>query len=127
MRSHCLKFWLSAAVRWTFLKSPEPWLNVNNILCKNNEILRFLFRSLSDKKLTVYNSSSVRRSVNNSTLLELSVKYFMLHPFDQILWRPRIFVTSSKFLYYFLTILQQVIPALLIDFVLRTTGQPQTM
>lgn len=51
----------------------------------------------------------------------------MLHPFDEILWRPRVLITSSKFIFYILTILQQVLPAIFIDFVMKTTGKPQTM
>ncbi|XP_022171253.1 putative fatty acyl-CoA reductase CG5065 isoform X1 [Myzus persicae] len=81
--------------------------------------------SSSDNPLTVYNCSSVKKSITNSKLMQFAVKYFMLHPFDEILWRPRILITGSKRLFHYLTIIQQVLPAMLIDFVLKTTGQPQ--
>jgi len=86
-----------------------------------------LFSLSTNDKLPVYNSSSVRKSVTNNKLMQLSVKYFMLHPFDEILWRPRILITGSKFIYHAFTVLQQVLPAMFIDFIMKTTGKPQTM
>ncbi|XP_026816393.1 putative fatty acyl-CoA reductase CG5065 [Rhopalosiphum maidis] len=81
--------------------------------------------SSADSPLTVYNSSSVKKSITNNQILQYGVKYLMSHPFDDILWRPRFFITSSKILYKYLTIIQQLLPAILIDFVLRTTGIEQ--
>lgn len=84
---------------------------------------RGIHNSSSDNPLTVYNSSSVKKSITNSELIQIAVKYFMLHPFDEILWRPRIFVTTSKPIFFFLTIIQQVLPALLVDIVQKATGK----
>lgn len=80
-----------------------------------------------EHQIPVYNSSSVKKSVTNNELMQLAVKYFMLHPFDEVQWRPRILITSSKRLFLFLTLLQQVLPAIIIDTVLKATGLPQTM
>jgi hypothetical protein len=76
-----------------------------------------------DSKLSVYNGSSLKKSVSNSMLMEFAVKYFLLYPFDEVLWRPRIRVTNSKFIYTSLTIIQQVLPALLISFVMKVIGK----
>lgn len=81
--------------------------------------------SPSDSPLTVYNSSSVKKSITNHKLTQFAVKYFRLHPFDEILWRPRLYSTSSKRLFKILAIIQQVIPSILIDFLLETTGKQQ--
>ncbi|XP_015373241.1 PREDICTED: putative fatty acyl-CoA reductase CG5065, partial [Diuraphis noxia] len=79
----------------------------------------------SDNPLTVYNCSTVKKSITNNQIMQFAVKYFLLHPFDEILWRPKIFITASKRIFYYLTIIQQVFPAILIDFVLKITGIPQ--
>ncbi|XP_027850381.2 fatty acyl-CoA reductase 1-like isoform X2 [Aphis gossypii] len=86
---------------------------------------RGIHNSPSDKPLTVYNSSSVKKSITNNKLMQFAVKYFRLHPFDEILWKPRLYSTSSKRLFKILVIIQQVLPAILIDFLLEATGKPQ--
>jgi len=54
--------------------------------------------------------------------MQLAVKYFIQHPFDDVFWRPRIYVTGSKFLFITLTIIQQVLPAIFVDSVLKALG-----
>ncbi|XP_029343509.1 fatty acyl-CoA reductase 1 [Acyrthosiphon pisum] len=88
---------------------------------------RGIHNSSSDNPLTVYNSSSVKKSITNGQIMQIAVKYFMLHPFDEILWRPRMLITGSKRLFYYLTIIQQLLPAMLLDFVLKIIRQPQTI
>lgn len=87
-------------------------------------MLVFIFiRLLPDTQIPVYNSSSVRKSVTVNMMIELSLKYFQSHPFDEILWRPNLVMTSSKFVFTLLTLLKQVIPGILIDGAMKSTGK----
>lgn len=80
-----------------------------------------------DNKISVYNSSSTDKSVTNNMLLKFGVKYFIKYPFDEVFWRPRVLVTGSKFIYTSLTIIQQVLPALFITFLMKIIGKPHSM
>lgn len=51
------------------------------------------------------------------------LKYFELHPFHDILWRPSLNVTSSKFVFTLLTIIKQVIPGILINAAMKGAGK----
>jgi len=88
---------------------------------------RGIHNSVSDKNITVYNSAIVDKSLKNKDLSQYSVKYSMLYPFDEILWRPRVIVTTSKLLFYTLIIIQQVLPALILDNIIKAFNIPQTM
>lgn len=87
-------------------------------------LLIFIFFSLlSDTQIPVYNCSSVRKSVTTNSLTKHLLKYFESHPFHDILWRPSVYVTSSKFLFTLLTIIKQVIPGILINAAVKGAGK----
>ncbi|VVC29754.1 Male sterility, NAD-binding,NAD(P)-binding domain,Forkhead-associated (FHA) domain,Fatty acyl-CoA [Cinara cedri] len=88
---------------------------------------RGIHNSPLDNKLTVYNCSSVNKSVTNKQILQMSLKYIKKHPFDEILWRPNIFITPCYFIFYIVTITHQVLPCIFIDFILRALNYPQTI
>lgn len=44
-------------------------------------------------------------------------------PLEDILWVPNITIATSKFVYYVLTLLLHLLPALMIDTVLKIAGK----
>ncbi|XP_050438687.1 putative fatty acyl-CoA reductase CG5065 [Adelges cooleyi] len=80
-----------------------------------------------DNNLPIYNCSSVKKSIKVNEILQLAVKYFMINPYDEMLWRPRILVTSSVLLFTVLSLLQQVFPAMLIDFAMKVSGKKHSV
>lgn len=88
---------------------------------------QFIFSFQSDNNLSVYNCSSVKESITISTISEIGLLYILKHPFDEVLWRPRVHITSSKLLFYILLIMQQVSLAFFVDSMLSAVGKKSTM
>lgn len=85
--------------------------------------------SPSDDKRAVCNSSSANKTTTNNgqTLLHRALKYFVSHPFDEIMCRPSFFrYVCRVHIFYIVVVFQQVLPSTLVDYVLKTIGYPQS-
>ncbi|XP_050439097.1 putative fatty acyl-CoA reductase CG5065 [Adelges cooleyi] len=74
--------------------------------------------------LPVYNSASVSKSISNNQLTEMGLKFMQFYPFEIMMWRPQISITSCYYYYYTATLLQQVLPSILVDGLLNIFGIP---
>lgn len=87
----------------------------NNCIANNNWNDSSLNNSLEDNPLPVYNSASVSKSITNNELLNLGMDVIKDYPFEEMLWRPNIVLTTCFFYFYIGTMVQQVLPAIFID------------
>jgi len=88
-----------------------------------NHLMFFSWLEMNDT-IPVYNSASVSKSVSNKELLDLGMKTLEQYPFDEILWRPSIKLTTCFYYYYIVTIIEQVLPAIFFDALLDLIGKP---
>lgn len=56
-------------------------------------------------------------------MIEMGLKINKEIPVEGIIWYPQTFITSNRFLHFVLTLLIHVIPALIIDEVLKIMGR----
>ncbi|XP_043266363.1 putative fatty acyl-CoA reductase CG5065 [Colletes gigas] len=77
-----------------------------------------------DPTVHVYNCTShdIRRIVNKE-LVAMGMRINRKLPLDGIIWYPRTLLTNNRVLYYLLTLLFHILPAMLIDGVLKLTGR----
>lgn len=61
--------------------------------------------------------------MNNRDLAENGVKLSTEIPFEHIVWRPTSSFTTNRQIYSFLVIILHMIPALVLDQVLKLTGK----
>ncbi|XP_006624031.1 putative fatty acyl-CoA reductase CG5065 isoform X1 [Apis dorsata] len=82
-----------------------------------------------DPTTYVYNATSYQiHRISNKEMIKMGLKLNEEMPFEGIIWYPQTFITSNRFLYFVLTLLIHVIPALIIDEILKITGrQPMLM
>ncbi|PBC25492.1 Putative fatty acyl-CoA reductase [Apis cerana cerana] len=77
-----------------------------------------------DPTTYVYNATSNQiHRISNKEMIKLGLKLNEEIPFEGIIWYPQTFITSNRFLYFILTLLIHVLPALIIDKVLKMTGR----
>nr|XP_033328836.1 putative fatty acyl-CoA reductase CG5065 [Megalopta genalis] len=77
-----------------------------------------------DPEVHVYNCTSHNIcSVAGRELIAIGLRSNEKLPVDGVLWYPRTTMTSSRFVYYILTLLLQLLPSLVIDSILKMTGQ----
>ncbi|KAJ3639231.1 hypothetical protein Zmor_003911 [Zophobas morio] len=80
----------------------------------------------TNQKLTVsfYNSSNNgMKNVNAETLVDISRKIWNECPFDNVLWYPNTKITKCYYNYFFQMIIYQLVPALLVDGILKLMGE----
>lgn len=83
----------------------------------------FVLRVTEDPEVHVYNCTSYKiRRIINRELVAMGLRANEKMPLDGIIWYPRTILTSSQFLHWVLTLLVHLLPALLIDGVLKLTG-----
>ncbi|XP_076630983.1 putative fatty acyl-CoA reductase CG5065 [Colletes latitarsis] len=77
-----------------------------------------------DPTIHVYNSTShdIRRIVHKE-MVTMGMRCNRRTPLEGIIWYPRTFLTNNRALYYVLTLLLHILPAMLIDGVLKLTGR----
>ena len=92
-------------------------------------LLHTTYKSVSrdtNQKLTVsfYNSSNNgMKNVNAETLIDISRKIWNECPFDNVLWYPNTKITKCYYNYFFQMIIYQLVPALLVDGILKLMGE----
>lgn len=79
---------------------------------------------MENNPIPVYNSASISKSVSNQELLVLGMKILEEHPFEEMLWRPSITITTCFYYYKIVTIIEQVLPAIFFDALLDFIGKP---
>ncbi|KAJ3639227.1 hypothetical protein Zmor_003907 [Zophobas morio] len=80
----------------------------------------------TNEKLTAsfYNgSNNSLKNVNLETLFDIGRKIWNEHPFDNVLWYPDCKITKCYYNYIFQMIIYQLVPALLIDGMLKLIGE----
>ncbi|XP_031839480.1 putative fatty acyl-CoA reductase CG5065 [Nomia melanderi] len=76
-----------------------------------------------DPEIHVYNCTSYKIvHLINRELVAMGLRANEKMPLDGIIWYPRTFLTPNRFLHYVLTLLVHLLPALLIDGILKLTG-----
>lgn len=81
------------------------------------------FYSSEESKLTVYNSASGYKSIIMKELVNIGMDFCYKYPFVDSLWIPQIMFTADKTCFHVNTIIKQVIPAVLFDFICKLVGQ----
>ncbi|XP_076178028.1 putative fatty acyl-CoA reductase CG5065 [Ptiloglossa arizonensis] len=77
-----------------------------------------------DPSVHVYNFTSYDiRRLTNRELVAMGMRVNREMPLEGIIWYPRTYLTTNRFLHYVLTMLLHVLPALLLDGVLKLTGR----
>ncbi|XP_014207378.1 putative fatty acyl-CoA reductase CG5065 [Copidosoma floridanum] len=77
-----------------------------------------------DPNIAVYNcSASDRKSISMSEIVEMGLLHTKDIPLEGILWIPNITISTNKFVYYILTMLLHILPALMIDSILKVSGR----
>lgn len=75
---------------------------------------------MADSALLVFNSSSgnMKRIMHHeNTRIALSVVREV--PYDSVMWNTEVIITDSFFLFYVLSMLWQILPAFLMDLILK--------
>lgn len=67
-------------------------------------------------------SSQIART-SHKEMVEIGLKVNKEIPVEGIIWYPQTFIISNRFLYFLLTLLIHVIPALIIDEILKIMGR----
>ncbi|CAK9831247.1 Putative fatty acyl-CoA reductase CG5065 [Anthophora retusa] len=77
-----------------------------------------------DPNVHVYNGSSnnIQRIVQKE-MIAMGLRTIETMPLEGILWYPRTFLTDSRILHYVLTLLFHLLPALIIDGILKMIGR----
>lgn len=79
-------------------------------------------------KIKVFNGcSSNKKTLKVQEIMELGLKCVEKNPHDRILWYPFVFVTSSKLMFTLLTCIFHFFPALIVDTLMRLTGNKPWM
>nr|XP_018899460.1 PREDICTED: fatty acyl-CoA reductase 1-like isoform X1 [Bemisia tabaci] len=73
--------------------------------------------------LPVYNSSSRYLSISTRELNDMGMEALMKYPFPKVLWYPSCVTTKNHTCFYVNHILQHLIPALLLDNLLKLTNR----
>ncbi|XP_012288416.1 fatty acyl-CoA reductase 1 [Orussus abietinus] len=77
-----------------------------------------------DPRIQVFNCSACDiKSISMKELIDMAFSLTAKIPLEGVLWAPHTKLTASKTLYYFLVILLHLLPALLIDGLLKITGR----
>nr|QGV11525.1 FAR5 [Tetrastichus brontispae] len=72
----------------------------------------------------VYNCSSADiKSISMAEIGEMGIRLTEKVPLEDIIWRPAATVTSVKTVYYLLTLILHLLPAYIIDFLLKMAGK----
>lgn len=80
-------------------------------------------RSSKKGEIKVFNGcSSNKKTLKVQEIMELGLKCIEKTPHDRILWYPFVFVTNKKWLFTLLTCIFHFFPAIIIDTMLRLTG-----
>ncbi|XP_063926597.1 fatty acyl-CoA reductase 1-like [Zophobas morio] len=80
----------------------------------------------ANQRLTAsfYNGSNNGvKNINVQTLLDMGQKVWNESPFDSVLWYPKIKITNCYYSYIFRMIMYQLVPALLVDGLLKLMGK----
>lgn len=73
--------------------------------------------------LPIYHTATGSKSISNGELIQYGLESTLKYPHEEMIWRPNISLTHCFYYYYIVTVLQQVIPAMFIDWVFKITGK----
>lgn len=77
-----------------------------------------------DPTTYVYNATSNQiHRISHKRMIKLGLKLNKEMPLEGIIWYPQTFITSNYFVYFILTLLIHMIPALIIDEILKIMGR----
>jgi fatty acyl-CoA reductase len=73
---------------------------------------------------SVYNvSSGNKKHITIKTLLDDGMEIMAENPLNNMLWKPYVYITENRIIYYWRMILVHLIPALLVDSLLKLAGK----
>lgn len=82
-----------------------------------------IFRDVNNKKLEMYNICSNEDDLMSlASVRDICQELMNEYPFKNILWYPFLYITGNKYLYFFLVVIYHLLPAILIDFLMRLFG-----
>jgi fatty acyl-CoA reductase len=75
-------------------------------------------------KPAVYNASSGKlKKITLQTQLDIGQEIAAENPMSNILWKPHVYITDNKIIYFWRMILLHLIPAVLVDSLLKLAGK----
>ncbi|KAL7304301.1 hypothetical protein TKK_0003102 [Trichogramma kaykai] len=78
----------------------------------------------SDPRIDVYNCSSADiKSISMAEIAQMGISFTEKIPLEDIIWIPSITIATNKFTFYCLMMVLHLLPALLIDGVLKLAGK----
>ena len=82
------------------------------------------YRITKDPSIHVYNCSTADiKSISMAEVAEMGVRFMEKIPLEGAIWKPSITIARNKVVYYLLTLILHIIPALFIDAALKLSGR----